>query len=215
MFDSEKPAAILACSVISLGALLQHQRAREAWATSSEVELTLTKDMHLMLDKQTAVRRLASKAALQAPGPKEASRWERREGANGGRRESMGLKDIADAGLLPPEDSGASPMDEAGLAADGEGFDDLYGSGFFPSGDVLSQADMRVNVGPPPPAGAAGSHVDLDPESGGAVRLTLTIRRLSVLDAAEQLHGIEPDLAQVGVSRSTRGCWLLAVLQYL
>ena len=199
MFDSQKPTVILACSVISLGALLQHQKAREAWATSSEVELTLTKDMHLMLDKQTAVRRLASKAALQQapPGPKEASRWAvGREGATGGRRESMGLKDIADAGLLPPEEED-SPMDEAGLAADGEGFDDLYGGGFFPSGDVLSQADMKVNVGPPPPAGASGSLVDLDPESGGAVLLTLTIRRLSVLDAAEQLHGIEPDLAQV------------------
>ena len=29
------------------------------------------------------------------------------------------------------------------------------------------------------------------------VRLTLTFRRLSVLDAAEQMHGIRPEIAQV------------------
>ena len=65
----------------------------------------------------------------------------------------------------------------------------------------MSPLVLAVQVGP---ADRRGARLGASPqptqaaECGGAVRLTLGIRRLSVLDAAEQLHGIEPVLAQVG-----------------
>ena len=65
--------------------------------------------------------------------------------------------------------------------------------------------DMKVKVGTTDPCAhrtpnGAGSiyspHGGLI-ECDGRVRLTVTFRRLSVLDAAEKLHGINPKLAQV------------------
>ena len=68
--------------------------------------------------------------------------------------------------------------------------------------------DMKVKVGTTDPgthrsaaSGAGSVHcpngglIDCD----GRVRLTVTFRRLSVLEAAEKLHGIKPQLAQVWI----------------
>ena len=216
LFDRRKPDVILACSVISLGSVLQQRSAHNAFASSSEVELTLTKGLHIRLDKQAA-NRLASQAAIQAPRQVDGMGRGARGASVAGNAASettgnMSLRDIAEAELLPSKKS-VVHIGGGGVAVEGEKLDE-YGV-FSASGNVLSQADLKVHVGllaPGMPLGAGSrpdpvdrsrpdpagdTRPDTDLESDGVVRLTLTIRRLSVLDAAEQLHGIEPVLAQV------------------
>ena len=157
VYDRRKPSIVLACSVISLGAIMEQAAVQSACSTSTEVEITLTKGLHTRLDKGAAAR-LVSSAGMQGPPEREGAMGRGGNVAGGGglgaKSASLGMRDIAEAGLLRSTKSGVQAgtgssgivqMGGGGIAVEGEEIDD-FGI-FSASGDVLSQADMEVQVG--------------------------------------------------------------------
>ena len=56
VYDRRRPKVVLACSVISLASLLQQRQVEQAFASSSEVPVTITKGLHMRLNKTVRAR---------------------------------------------------------------------------------------------------------------------------------------------------------------